>query len=265
MIYIDCFEDEKIIPIYIGKSIDIQQRYQSHYQEILALNRISYDEYKTYTQRGVYDGSFKSCKIFKYMVEHKCSLSDYRMIPLEYCDENALDEREQFYIDAFKSEYFGFNQLNATSLYMEYVHAYDKNDAAVRYFDAIKTNAILLKKYWGFGFTVFNYKYAFYKSPLPRIDTECEAVQLALSEANAAIIELAQFAESEYVVKLREITRDEKELYAQIHGLDAFLEPIDAKIAKQKRLMRKKFKELLDMGIISQEEFDAKKKQLLGL
>jgi len=27
----------------------------------------------------------------------------------------------------------------------------------------------------------------------------------------------------------------------------------------------KKFKELLDMGIISQEEFDAKKRQLLGL
>ena len=27
----------------------------------------------------------------------------------------------------------------------------------------------------------------------------------------------------------------------------------------------KKFKELLDMGAISQEEFDAKKKQLLGL
>ena len=27
----------------------------------------------------------------------------------------------------------------------------------------------------------------------------------------------------------------------------------------------KKFKELLDMGVISQEEFDAKKKQLLGL
>ena len=27
----------------------------------------------------------------------------------------------------------------------------------------------------------------------------------------------------------------------------------------------KKFKELLDMGIVTQEEFDAKKKQLLGL
>ena len=41
MIYIDCFEDEKIIPIYIGKSTDIQKRYKSHYQEILALNRLS--------------------------------------------------------------------------------------------------------------------------------------------------------------------------------------------------------------------------------
>ena len=27
----------------------------------------------------------------------------------------------------------------------------------------------------------------------------------------------------------------------------------------------KKYKELLDMGVISQEEFDAKKKELLGL
>lgn len=27
----------------------------------------------------------------------------------------------------------------------------------------------------------------------------------------------------------------------------------------------KKFKELLDMGVVSQEEFDAKKKQILGL
>ena len=35
---------------------------------------------------------------------------------------------------------------------------------------------------------------------------------------------------------------------------------LDAKLNEIKKL-----KELLDMGIISQEEFDAKKKQLLGL
>jgi len=246
MIYIDCFEDEKIIPIYIGKSTDIQKRYKSHYQEILALNRLSYDEYKKYTQSGLYDGAFKSCKIFRYMVEHNCSLPDYHMIPLEYCDESLLDEREQFYINEFKSEYFGFNQLNATSLYMEYAKARDKNDVALRYFNAVKNNAIFLRKYWGFGFTVFNYEYAFYKTPLSHNETKSEDVQVALSEANAAIVDLSQFAESKYAATSREIAREEKEIYDKIHSFDELLEPIDAKIDKQKRLIRKKFKELLN-------------------
>lgn len=246
MIYVDCFDDEKIIPIYIGQSTDIQTRYKAHYQEILALNRLSYDEYKKYTQSGLYDGAFKSCKIFRYMVEHNCSLSDYHMIPLEYCDKSILDEREQFYINEFKSEYFGFNQLNATSLCKEYTQAHDNNDVALRYFNAVKTNAILLKKYWGLGFTVFNYEYAFYKSPLVHIETKCDDVRIALSEANAVIVDLSQFAKSEYTISSREITREEKEIYDQIHSFDALLEPIDAKIDKQKRLIRKKFKELLN-------------------
>lgn len=246
MIYVDCFDDEKIIPIYIGKSTDIQKRYKSHYQEILALNRLSYDEYKKYTQSGLYDGAFKSCKIFRYMVEHNCSLLDYHMIPLEYCDESLLDEREQFYINGFKSEYFGFNQLNATSLYMEYAKARDKNNVALRYFKAVKNNAIFLRKYWGFGFTVFNYEYAFYKSPLSHNETKSEDVQVALSEANAAIVDLSQFAESKYAATSREIAREEKEIYDKIHSFDDLLEPIDAKIDKQKRLIRKKFKELLN-------------------
>ena len=246
MIYVDCFDDEKTIPIYIGKSTDIQKRYKSHYQEILALNRLSYDEYKKYTHSGLYDGSFKSCKIFRYMVEHNCSLPDYHMIPLEYCDESILDKREQFYINEFKSEYFGFNQLNATSLYMEYAKARDKNDVALRYFNAVKNNAILLKEHWGFGFTVFNYEYAFYKSPLSHMEISSDDVKVALSEANAAIADLSQYAKSEYTVASREITREEKEIYDQIHSFDVLLEPVDAKIDKQKRLIRKKFKELLN-------------------
>lgn len=246
MIYVDCFDDEKVIPIYIGQSNDIQKRYKSHYQEILALNRLSYEEYKKYTQSGLYDGAFKSCKIFRYMVEHNCSLSDYHIIPLEYCDESALYEREQFYINVFKSEYFGFNQLNATSLYMEYAKAHDKNGVALRYFNAVKTNALLLKKYWGFGFTVFNYEYAFYKSPLSHIDVECEDVRLALSEANAAILTLSQSAQSEYVTILRDIAQEEREIDSQINSFDKILEPIDAKIDKHKRLIRKKFVDLLN-------------------
>lgn len=246
MIYVDCFDDEKIIPIYIGQSTDIQKRYKIHYQEILSLNRLSYDEYKKYTQSGLYDGSFKSCKIFRYMIEHNCGLPDYHMILLECCDESVLGEREQFYINEFKSEYFGFNQLNATSLYMEYANARDKNDVALRYFNAVKNNAIFLKKYWGFGFTVFNYEYAFYKSPLSHTETKSEDVRVAVSEANGAILTLSQFAESEYAVASREIAQKEKEIYDKIHSYDVILEPIDAKIDKQKRLIRKRFKELLN-------------------
>ena len=46
MIYIDGFESNNVLPIYIGKSIDIQKRYKQHYTELLALNRLSYEEYK---------------------------------------------------------------------------------------------------------------------------------------------------------------------------------------------------------------------------
>ena len=244
MIYVDCFDDEKIIPIYIGKAKKIQTRYESHYREILALNRLSYDEYKKYTQSGLYDGAFKSCKIFKYMVEHNCNLSDYHMIPLEYCDESILDEREQFFINEFKSEYFGFNQLNATTLCKEYTNAHEDSDMALRYFNAVKNNAIFLKKYWGFGFTVFNYEYAFYKSPISHSEAKNENVQLVLSEANIAIADLSQFAKSGYSAKSSEIAREE--ISDQIHDLEALLEPIDAKIDKQKKLIKKKFKELLN-------------------
>ncbi|KRG15936.1 hypothetical protein ACA29_05080 [Lederbergia galactosidilytica] len=48
MIYIENFTDDKVVPIYIGQSKDIQRRYKQHYSEILALNRLSYDEYKYY-------------------------------------------------------------------------------------------------------------------------------------------------------------------------------------------------------------------------
>lgn len=48
MIYIDNFTSEKIVPIYIGQSKDIQRRYKQHFSEIIALNRLSYDEYNKY-------------------------------------------------------------------------------------------------------------------------------------------------------------------------------------------------------------------------
>ena len=119
MIYIDNFCDDKILPIYIGKTNNLQKRYETHYKEILALNHLDYDTYYGYfydKNHNFYDGHFRACKIFKYMLDHNCELKDYKMIVLEYCDVEKLEELEQHYIKKFKSEFFGFNQLNSVSL-----------------------------------------------------------------------------------------------------------------------------------------------------
>jgi hypothetical protein len=168
------------------------------------------------------------------------------MILLECCDENELEEKEQFYINKFKSEYFGFNQLNSISLYPKYNKARKKRDVTLQYLDAVKTNAILLRRYWGYGFTVFNYEYGFYRSPISSIDAKGADLQLILREVNDAIIELSRLADSDFSSKSREITQAEKEVYDQINEIEALLLPINVKIDKQKKLIRTKFKEICD-------------------
>ena len=83
MLYVDNFEDDKIIPVYIGQSIDIVQRYKSHVSEIYTINRFKYITYAWNMLRRMYEGSYKACKIFSYMVNHDCKLSDLKMILLE--------------------------------------------------------------------------------------------------------------------------------------------------------------------------------------
>lgn len=59
-----------------------------------------------------YDGRFKACKIFKYMVEHNCKLSDLKMIVLEELEEeNEINKKEIELIEKYLAPYFGFNQL----------------------------------------------------------------------------------------------------------------------------------------------------------
>ena len=42
MLYVDCFDDDKIIPFYIGQTSDFQERHRQHYGELLSLNRLDY-------------------------------------------------------------------------------------------------------------------------------------------------------------------------------------------------------------------------------
>lgn len=173
MIYLDDFSDDKIIPFYIGQTHNFQNRHKQHFQEILSLNRLSYETYKKMffyneNHKGCfYDGSFKSCKIFKYMVEHNLKLSQWHMILLEECDLNMLDEREQFYFDYLKPAFFGFNQLNTHIETLKALHEFGLSnipDDKIRLLLAIINKDINdIQTFYKYGFTEFNYLYSFTK------------------------------------------------------------------------------------------------------
>ncbi|WP_202707626.1 GIY-YIG nuclease family protein [Sporosalibacterium faouarense] len=158
MIYIDDFTDKHIVPIYIGQTSDIQRRYKDHLKELMALNRLTKKFYTAYLEDLFYEGRYKSCKVFKYMVEHNCSLNDFHMIMLEECDKNSLLDKETEHISEFKTEFVGFNQLSSvTSLLSkdyEKMTNEDKNNLSVAELKEIK-------KYIKDGYCKFNYFYCY--------------------------------------------------------------------------------------------------------
>ncbi|MFV5897064.1 MULTISPECIES: zinc-ribbon domain-containing protein [unclassified Bacillus cereus group] len=165
MIYIDNFASEKIVPIYIGQSINIQTRYKQHFKEIVSLNRLSYNEYYEYffsNAHSFYDGSFKACKIFKYMIENKCTLRDFRMIVLEEVDKEYLEEKEQEYFQRLLPSFFGFNQLNSLLKQNKLgcsntqLSNSEKNDFLNILLEDVKG----IHSYYEYGFTKFNFEYS---------------------------------------------------------------------------------------------------------
>lgn len=179
MIYIDNLNDDKVIPIYIGqtgygKNRNFQNRYKEHLQEIMALNRLEYNYYKELLLDNFYDGHYKSCKIFQYMVDHNCTLKDFRMIVLEKIDENSdniqelLDKKEQKYFTEFLPAFFGFNQVNTVveankEFFANFnnLEGFVASDKLLNYELDDCENFI---KYFGYGYTKFNYYHCYPKT-----------------------------------------------------------------------------------------------------
>lgn len=154
LIYIDNFSDEKYIPIYVGQTINFQKRYNQHFKELLALNRFKFKTYKEifFSRNGFYNGYFQTNKIFKYMVEHKCTLKDYHMVIIE--ETNNLDEREEFYISKLYAPFFGFNQLNTRI-------EENKGTEITKLIEFVDSDIKNINKFFNYGFTEFNYRFAF--------------------------------------------------------------------------------------------------------
>ena len=179
MIYIDNFNDDKIIPIYIGqtgcgKNRNFQNRYKEHLQEIMALNRLEYNYYKELLFDNFYDGHYKACKIFQYMVDHSCTLKDFHMIVLEKIEDNRnniqeiLDKKEQKYFAEYLPAFFGFNQVNTVvegnkeffTIFKD-LKGFAVSDKLLNYELEDCENFI---KYFGYGYTKFNYYHCYPKT-----------------------------------------------------------------------------------------------------
>lgn len=121
MIRIDNVHSETMVPIYIGRSQNMQKRFKNHLKRLMALNRLGYQEYLNYFfdyQFGYsfYEGQFLYSKIFHTMLANKCSLNDFKMVVIEYCEPEQLEERELYCINDFSSQFLGFNQFHARTL-----------------------------------------------------------------------------------------------------------------------------------------------------
>ncbi|MBG9444030.1 excinuclease ABC subunit C [Cytobacillus firmus] len=163
MIYVDNLTSEKIVPIYIGQAKDIQRRYKQHLSEILALNRLTYEEYHNYFfVKSFYEGNFKSCKIFKYMIENNCTLHDFHMIVLEEVEEEYLGEKEQEYFRRLLPSFFGFNQLNSFLKQLKFRFSNSQiSDSEIKdYLSVLQDDIKFIYSYYEYGFTRFNLEYS---------------------------------------------------------------------------------------------------------
>ncbi|PGE68195.1 excinuclease ABC subunit C [Bacillus toyonensis] len=198
MIYIDNFSNDKVVPIYIGQSKDIQRRYKEHFCEILSLNRLPHENYYEYffSEFGsYYEGKFKACKIFKYMIENNCTLKDFRMIILEETDEAGLERKEQEYFQKLLPSFFGFNQLNSFLANIKFKFKQDKLTKLEinNFLDICQKDIDNIYSYYEYGFTQFNFKHAFRRDIMPllkRAEQLDDATLSKCKEVNSNIYQL---------------------------------------------------------------------------
>ncbi|AJQ45129.1 hypothetical protein JM47_00450 [Ureaplasma diversum] len=108
--------NNNIIPIYIGQSKNIKARYLSHKNELKYLINLYLSDHKHHAFYEHYelnkqDGKHLYSKMFSYLVKNNLNIDHLKIKVIELCDEADLDQLEYYYINQYRSDLFGFNQL----------------------------------------------------------------------------------------------------------------------------------------------------------
>ena len=232
MIYIDHFTSKKIVPFYIGQSTDIQRRYKKHFSEIIALNRLSFDEYYNYffsKSSSFYEGEFKACKIFKYMIENKCTLQDFHMVVLEEVEKENLDEKEQEYFQRLLPSFFGFNQLNSFlyELKFRFSNSQMNNSELDDYLSILSEDVKGIYSYFEYGFTRFNLEHSIttdISSLLKETEQLDYDIQLKFEKVKLSLYDMCKryipdFEEKHRMNELYNVYKIAKDEYSEALGL----------------------------------------------
>lgn len=169
ILYIDQFLSDTIIPIYVGKTSNFQERHKEHLKHLLALNRLDYEmlsyQLNNFNNiRTIFEGKYLYLKIFKYLIDNNLNLDNLHMVIIEkVADVEKLEDIELHYINELKSNYFGFNQLDSVYLKRAYSNLFNPS---IKIMDDSKKNMIIntiekdlnnFEKYLNYGFNKFNY------------------------------------------------------------------------------------------------------------
>lgn len=161
LLYVNNFDDNKILPFYIGQAIDFSKRFKTHIKDINKLIKHGYTEYHNNLFFGAvgdkspFEGNFRPCKILKYIIDHDCSIDDVKMIILEKCDKEELDKKEQYYLSLYLPSFFGFNQIPTITEQFYYKNNTEKMCSL------IQEDSDCFCKYMKYGYSTFNYLHAF--------------------------------------------------------------------------------------------------------
>ncbi len=161
LLYVDDFSDKKVIPFYIGKTNDFQKRFQMHLKDIKGLMQHSCVEYQNklllsaVTNKKAFEGKYRPCKIFKYLIDHNCTIDDVKMVVIETCDLKVLAEKEWYYLSTFLPAFFGFNQIATITEQWQY------RDNPQLKKSILKSDLCNFLNYLEYGYSTFNYLHSF--------------------------------------------------------------------------------------------------------
>lgn len=162
-IYIENFNyklmkyEECIMPIYVGQSKNIYKRMLSHKNKLKEIFSYSINEFNK-NLRTKKEGQYLYHKIRKCINDTNLTQENIKFKVLEYCEENKLLELEKYYIDLYKTESLGLNQLSSIQKIVTSNVDKDSEEETIDILDSISTdiNQVLLDKSKNYGFSSFN-------------------------------------------------------------------------------------------------------------